>query len=171
MSRFLRSAAIWVIVIGTTFLPATAVHADDPTASPTPAPVETPAPTQPAGNSAPDRQGGLLGFLPDPKQWAAEVFNQVLVNLLQGLSTALRNVVGGVLGSSLNFITQTPPAGTYASPTVQTLWTAVRTTANAALVLVALWGGFNLISDGTVSAPRPRCPSREYQPVVGPASH
>ena len=35
-------------------------------------------------------------------------------------------VVNGVLHSALNFITSTPPAGSYASPTVQTLWDVVR---------------------------------------------
>jgi hypothetical protein len=97
--------------------------------------------------------GSLVGFLPDPKQWAADVFNQVLVTLLRGISDALRRVVGGVLGSALNFITQTPPAGSYASPTVQTLWGVVRGIANAALVLVAMWGGFNLLAREHLGSP------------------
>ena len=95
----------------------------------------------------------VLGFLPDPKAWAADVFNQVLVSLLQGISTAIRGVVDGVMGSSLNFITQTPPAGTYESPTVKTLWEAVRTVMNAGLAIVALWGGFNLIVREQIGAP------------------
>ena len=57
------------------------------------------------------------------------------------------------MGSSLNFITQTPPAGTYESPTVKTLWEAVRTVMNAGLALVALWGGFNLIVREQIGAP------------------
>nr|MDA8217796.1 hypothetical protein [Dehalococcoidales bacterium] len=112
------------------------VYAEDP--PPEPTPVATPTPAPPEGDPAPDPSGGLLGFLPDPKQWAADVFNQVLVDLLQGISNAIRGVVGSVLGSSLNFITQTPPAGSYASPTVQTLWNVVRAIANGALALVAL---------------------------------
>ena len=112
------------------------VAADDPPSAPSP--VTTPAP--------PGNPSGGVGFsLPDPKQWAADVFNQVLVNLLNGLAGALHAVVGAVLGSSLNFITQTPPSGTYASPTVQALWNVTRTIADAALVLVAMVGGFNLI--------------------------
>lgn len=94
---------------------------------------------------APDPPDGSPGFLPDPREWAAEVFNQLLVNLLQGIANGLRSLVDGVLGSSLNFISQTPPAGSYASPTVKTLWELLRAIGNAALVLVALWGGFNLI--------------------------
>jgi hypothetical protein len=115
-----------------------------------PVPIATPPPE---GNPPPEGAGSLLGFLPDPKQWAADVFNQVLVNLLRGISDALRGVVHGVLNSSLNFITQTPPAGSYESPTVQTLWGVVRTIANAALALVALWGGINLLAREHVGSP------------------
>jgi hypothetical protein len=111
--------------------------------SPGSVPVTTP---QPEGNPPPDGAGSLLGFLPDPKQWAADVFNQVLVTLLRGISDALHRVVGGVLDSALNFITQTPPAGSYASPTVKTVWGVVRAIANAALAVVAMWGGFNLLA-------------------------
>ena len=127
------------------------VYAEDP--PPEPTPVATPTPAPPEGDPAPDPSGGLLGFLPDPKQWAADVFNQVLVDLLQGISNAIRGVVGSVLGSSLNFITQTPPAGSYASPTVQTLWNVVRAIANGALALVALWGGFNLMVREQIGSP------------------
>lgn len=140
------------VALGLWLVAAPAARAQAPPAQPTP--VATPAPTPtPAGDPAPDGSGGLAGLLPDPKQWAADVFNQVLVNLLRDLSDALRQVVGGVLGSSLNFITQTPPAGSYASPTVQALWGVVRAIADAALVLVALWGGFNLILREQLGAP------------------
>jgi hypothetical protein len=125
-------------------LAAPTARADDPTPEPTPPATPAATPTPP-GNPAPNPAGGLFGFLPDPKGWAADVFNQVLVDLLRGIGTALRALVRGVMASSLNFITQTPPAGSYASPTVQTLWGVVRAIANAGLALAALWGGFNLI--------------------------
>ncbi|GIW07529.1 MAG: hypothetical protein KatS3mg060_2334 [Dehalococcoidia bacterium] len=145
---------ILVAVLGLWLAAAPVAVAQEPPTQPTPVATPTPTPTPtPEGDPAPDRSGGLFGLLPDPKQWAADVFNQVLVDLLRGISDALRKVVGGVLGSSLNFITQTPPAGTYASPTVQTLWGVVRTIANAALVLVALWGGFNLIVREQLGSP------------------
>ena len=149
-ARLLLVATALSVLLGLGFA-ATPVSADDPTPEPTPVAAPTPAPSE--GDPAPDPSGGLLGFLPDPKQWAADVFNQVLVDLLQGLSNAIRGVVGSVMGSSLNFITQTPPAGSYASPTVQTLWNVVRAIANAALVLVALWGGFDLIAREQVGSP------------------
>ncbi len=123
-------------------------HADEP--SPDPAPTTT---TEAPANPAPTGTSGILRFLPDPREWAADVFNRVLVNLLQGLGNALHGLVDGVLGSSLNFITQTPPGGSYASPTVHDLWQVVRVIANAALALVALWGGFNLTVREQIGSP------------------
>lgn len=141
LPRFGLTLAVLVLVLA---LAATAsAHAQESPLDP--APAATSVPSQPDISPNQGDSGSPFDFLPDPKQWAAEVFNQVLVNLLQGLSDSLRSLVGGVLGSSLNFITQTPPGGSYASPTVLALWNLVRGIANAALVLVALWGGFNLI--------------------------
>ncbi len=127
------------------------VYAQEPPAEP--APVATAAPSQTGDNRGRGGSGGPLDLLPDPRQWAADVFNQVLVNLLEDISGALHAVVSGVLGSSLNFITQTPPAGSYDSPTVQALWNVVRAVANAALALVALWGGLNLVAQGQLGSP------------------
>ncbi len=121
-------------------------YADEPVTDPSP--TLTPTPGEP-----PARSGGFLPFLADPKEWAADVFNATLVSLLQKLADALHGVVNGVLGSSLNFITQTPPAGSYASPTVHALWGVTRLIANAALVLIALWGGFNLMARESLAAP------------------
>ncbi|MCW5881631.1 MAG: hypothetical protein KIS91_11910 [Anaerolineae bacterium] len=126
---------------------ATPVRADDPVVDPPSAPTPSPWPEPPAGSR------GLLPFLPNPKEWAADVFNATLVALLQKIADALHSVVNGVLGSSLNFITQTPPAGSYASPTVQALWGVTRAIANAALVLITLWSGFNLIARDSLGAP------------------
>jgi hypothetical protein len=98
------------------------------------------------GNAAPAGEGPSTEFLPDPRQWAADVFNQVMVSLLQGIANALHAVISAVLNSSLNVISQTPPVATYSSPIVRQLWTVVRMIANAALVLAAAWGGFNLMA-------------------------
>src|SRR4051812_34803358 len=80
-------------------------HAQEAPPPMAPAAIASPTPV-PTGNPTPNAAGGLLGLLPDPKQWAAEVFNQVLVNLLRGIADALHTIVGAVLGSSLNFVTQ-----------------------------------------------------------------
>lgn len=120
---------------------------------PVPTPSILPAPT-PDGNPAPNPAGGTtLSFLPDPKEWAADVFQQVLVNMVQGLSAGLHQTVEHVVQSPLNFISQTPPAGSYRSPTVQALWNAVRAIADAALVLIVLWGGFNLMAREHLGVP------------------
>jgi len=92
-------------------------------------------------------------LLPDPRQWAGDVFTEVLTNFFRSISSGLRGIVDGVLNSSLNFITQTPAAGSYGSPTVQTLWSAIRGVANAALALVVLWGGFNLVFREHIGSP------------------
>src|SRR5262249_49660647 len=139
MNRIVIPLVLAVLLFGFAlgFVSVSTAFADDPT------PVATPAPS-----------GGGGGIsLPDPKQWAGGVFNQVLVNLLNGFANALRGVVNGARGSALNFITQTPPAGSYASPTVQAVWGIVRTIANAALALVTLWGGFNLIAREQLGSP------------------
>ena len=146
--RFLLAAAVLAVLLGLGPA-ATPGYAQD--VPPQPMPVAAPT-TVPTGDNPADSSGGP-SFLPDPGQWAADVFNQVLTNLLQGIAGALRALVGGVLGNSLNFITQTPPAGSYASPTVQALWGVVRTIANAALLLVVLWGGFNVIAREQLGSP------------------
>ena len=146
MSRFAPALLLATLLVGVSLAPSSIARGQE--VPPTPTPTVTPGPD---GN--PPAVGlGPFG-LPDPKQWAADVFNQVLINLLRGLSDALRGVVNGVLGSSLNFITQTPPAGSYSSPTVQTLWGVVRAVANTGLALVALWGGFNVIAGGQLGSP------------------
>jgi len=98
------------------------------------------------GNAPPAGEGPSVEFLPDPRQWAADVFNQVMVTLLQGIATALHNAIAAVLASSLNVISQTPAVATYSSPIVRQVWGVVRTIANAGLVLAAAWGGFNLMA-------------------------
>jgi hypothetical protein len=128
----LRLAVVVLATIAALFLAPPALADDVP---PTPAPVDTPAPS-----------GHITISLPDPKQWAADVFNQVLINLLNGLAGALHALVGAVLGSSLNFITQTPPSGSYASATVQALWNVTRAIADGALALIVMVGGFNLVA-------------------------
>ncbi len=87
----------------------------------------------------------VVEILPDPRQWAIDVFNQVLVGVLRGIADAIHGVVESVLGSSLNFITLTPPAGSYANGTVQALWGVVRAIADAALLVITLMSGVNLI--------------------------
>lgn len=122
----------------------------------TPAITATPGLT---GTVTPHRSGNPLGalnpsnWLPDPKTWAADIFSQVLVTFLRSIANGLHSLVTGVMSSSLNFITRTPPAGSYDSPTVHTLWNVVRGVADAALVLVAVFAGFNVMARQHLGSP------------------
>jgi hypothetical protein len=137
------------VAVGLWLVAAPPAAAEDP---PEPTTVSSPTPARTTEGEAADNAGGLFG-LPDPEQWAAEVFERALTDLLRGLADTLHRIIDAVLGSSLNFITRTPPDGSYASPTVVALWNVVRVIADAALVLVALWGGVNLILREHVGAP------------------
>lgn len=142
---------------GTLFLLLIAAHpaaAADPPVTPTPAATPSPSLSSPFVQSSPSSDArGLFGLLPDPRQWVAAVFDQVLSNLVGTLSQGLHDLIATVLGSALNFITQTPAAGSYASPTVRALWNVVRLVADAALALVALWGGFSVMAREHLHAP------------------
>jgi hypothetical protein len=109
--------------------------------------------SQSGGNAAPAAPTPAQVLLPDPRELVRDVFNQAMVDLLQGISDALRRVIAGVMGSSLNVITQTPPGASYDNTMVRSLWNTVRGIANAALALVTLWGGFNLIAREQLGAP------------------
>jgi len=124
-------------------------------AAPAAAPAD-PGTAQTDGQRKPSGGGGpsLLDLLrPIVEQLTGELFTRILVNLLQGVATALHKVVEAVMGSALNFVTQTPPGGSYGSPTVQALWGAMRAVANLGLVLVVAWGGFNLIAASQTGSP------------------
>ena len=59
----------------------------------------------------------------------------------------------GFEDSSLNFVTRTPAAGTYASPTVRSLWDYARAITNAALAVIVLWGGLNVMVKEHIRSP------------------
>lgn len=89
----------------------------------------------------------LLGGL-NPREWAGEILDAVITALGRSLLEAIRGFVDWATGaseSSLNFVTRTPPAGTYESTTVRTLWEFSRALANGGLALIVMWGGFNLV--------------------------
>ena len=129
-----------VLVAGSWLLVAGPVAADPP--YPTPTPVVLPG----SGPPLPGGTGGPLDWLPDPRAWAAEVFNQVLVSMVQGVTDTLQRTVQSLLASPLNFISRTPPEGSSASPTVIALWSATRLIADGAVGLLAMWGGFSVMA-------------------------
>ncbi len=89
----------------------------------------------------------LLASL-DPRHWATAILDTVIELIAGALLDAIRGFVDWALGfgdSSLNIITQTPAAGTYESTTVRALWELSRGVANAALAVIVMWGGFNVV--------------------------
>lgn len=87
--------------------------------------------------------GGL-----NPLNWAGDIVNAVFTIVGKALLEAMRGFVDwalGLGGSSLDFVTRTPAEGTYDSPTVRSLWDFSRAIVNAALAVIVMWGGFNVI--------------------------
>ena len=98
-----------------------------------------------------DVMGGL-----DPREWAVAILDGVVSALGRELLGAMRGFIDWALGfgdSSLNFVTRTPGAGSYESPTVRSLWNFSRAIANAGLALVVMWGGFNVMVRQHIGSP------------------
>ena len=84
----------------------------------------------------------------DPRVLAAGIVEALVTIVGVAVVEALRHFTDwalGLGGSSLNFVTRTPPAGSYASETVRDLWGLSRTIANLSLAVVVMWGGFNVM--------------------------
>lgn len=116
-----------------------------PDAPPQAIPVDLPIPdpTEWIPNPTDWIPGGL-----NPLNWAGDIVNAVFTIVGKALLEAMRGFVDwalGLGGSSLNFVTQTPAEGTYDSPTVRSLWDFSRAIVNAALAVIVMWGGFNVI--------------------------
>ncbi len=116
-----------------------------PDAAPQAIPVDLPIPdpTDWIPNPTDWIPGGL-----NPLNWAGDIVNAVFTIVGKALLEAMRGFVDwalGLGGSSLNFVTQTPAEGTYDSPTVRSLWDFSRAIVNAALAVIVMWGGFNVI--------------------------
>ena len=166
-----------VLLAGLLAVEATVAYADDPDTSsgPTvtaPTPGDTPpSPTEPSSDSvpasgtatapvasapAPDPFGWLEKL--DPRKWATDILDALFTTLGNSLMEGIRSFVDWGMGlgdSSLNFVTRTPPEGSYGSPTVRGLWDFSRALANAALAVIAMWGGFNVMAKAHGRSPYP----------------
>lgn len=115
----------------------------DPPSQAIPVDLPIPDPTDWIPNPTDWIPGGL-----NPLNWAGDIVNAVFTIVGKALLEAMRGFVDwalGLGGSSLNFVTQTPAEGTYDSPTVRSLWDFSRAIVNAALAVIVMWGGFNVI--------------------------
>jgi len=113
--------------------------------APPPGPGTAPAVELPAIPNPLDLLGGASL---DPRAWAGAFLDAAFDALGGALLGAMRGFTDwalGLGGSSLNFVTRTPEAGSYGSTTVRSLWELSRGVANAGLAVIVMWGGFNVI--------------------------
>jgi hypothetical protein len=128
-----------------------------------PAPRETGAGTDAADNGGGGHRdgdgadGGALLHVTIPRlgepSWMAAAFGYTIGTWLRGVNADFGAALKRFCCDSLNFVTRTPPDLSYASPTVLGLWRASRAIANAALALVVLWGGFNIVVRDHLGSP------------------
>ncbi len=85
------------------------------------------------------------------KQETPALFQGVVGTFLDALAQGLTGVLD--VAKSFNFLTQTPPELSYAHPDVRRLWEALRAVANAALALVAMAGGYNVLLQRRLGTP------------------
>src|SRR6266566_875240 len=65
--------------------------------------------------------------------------------LAQQIMNALQPVINALLSSPLNILTQTPPADTYANPTVISWWQAFLAVVDLAVACLVVIGGYNVM--------------------------
>ncbi|HEV2238346.1 MAG TPA: conjugal transfer protein TrbL family protein [Ktedonobacterales bacterium] len=119
-----------------------------PALTPTIAPVDTPVPVAATPTPGTNPPTGWGWGLPDPGQWVQQALSAAFTAIGSGLLAALRNVLDWAMGlhtSSFNFISLTPPGGTYQSTSVVALWRWALGVMDAALAVIAMWGGYNAL--------------------------
>lgn len=98
-----------------------------------------------------------------------ELFVQLLLDILAGVIAGLRAPLDAWLASPLNFVSQTPPLGSYASPVVTGLWGTVRAAANVLLALVVVASGLNVMLKDRIGAPYHEAAEVLPRAVIGAA--
>jgi hypothetical protein len=108
----------------------------------------------PAHQVAEDLSGRLAeGILTGLQARAGDVLVQAVLTFCQVVIEGLRHLLRILLEDSLDVVSHTSPSVSYANGTVRELWGTSRTIANAALAVVALWGGINLITRPHLGTP------------------
>jgi hypothetical protein len=102
----------------------------------------------PPGSSAP----GLVELLSNPAGWLTDMFNSALVSISNKTTGDVVGFMNWLLGSG-NVISQTPAALSYDNAAVTTLWGRMCFIGNAALAVVTVWGGANIIVHPHIRAP------------------
>ena len=121
-----------------------------PASQPLPTATPTTSTTQALSSQTTTSSTASSGWgLPNPTQWVEQVLATALTAFFIGVLAALTSILSwaqGIGGSAFNFITRTPPEGTYSSASVVTLWKWVVGVADAALAILLLWGGYAAMS-------------------------
>lgn len=112
------------------------------TATPVGTPAATPTPT-PSPTPQPEEDGG---------GWFERRFVGVITFFLGRVTNPMQQLIGSEWNNESGFILHTGPQITYNNETVLGFWGTLRTIANLALVLIGMWGGFNIIVRDSIGA-------------------
>ena len=104
------------------------------------------------GLPEPPSPGGLDQLLANPGRWLTTAFNALLVGLGRQTTNDAVGFLNWLLGNG-NIISQTPPALSYDNDVVRRLWGSLRLVGNAALAVVTVWGGLNIIVHPHIRVP------------------
>lgn len=110
-----------------------------------PGPVEAVEPDEPSQPKPPS-------LTLDPGGWASWVFTNALTGTARRSTSDVVGFMDWLLGNG-NVISQTPEKLSYDNDTVKRLSGAMRTVANAALAVVTVWGGLNVMIHPHIRAP------------------
>lgn len=95
---------------------------------------------------------GLGELLSNPGAWLTTMFNAALVSIADKTTGDVVGFLNWLLGSG-NVISQTPGALSYDNPAVKDLWPKMCFVGDAALAVVTVIGGVNLIVSPHIRAP------------------
>ena len=135
-----------VVVVGLA-LGTPAIALGDPP-SPPPSPQTTPTPSGPAPtpiiNLVFNWDFGVIG----------EAVQKALQDVFGGIAEGIQqHIFAPITQSSLNFLTQTPPSGTYANATVIALWGYTRAVASLGFGVVLVLSGYSIMLGRATATP------------------
>jgi hypothetical protein len=83
-----------------------------------------------------------------------EAVQKALQDVFGGIAQGIQqHVFTPITGSSLNFLTRTPPAGTYANATVISLWRYTRDVASLGFVVILVVSGYSIMLGHATGTP------------------
>jgi hypothetical protein len=95
---------------------------------------------------------GLDQLLSNPAAWLTAMFNSAVLSLGQKTTGDVVGFMNWIMGNG-NVVSQTPAELSYDNPAVANLWGSMRLVGNAALAVVTVWGGINMMVHPHIRAP------------------